>query len=268
METWEAILPKGCDMFFVLSKTLSYLTQPLVIISLMLLVSVFVRGIKIRNCLRKVALVLAILFTNQFLANEAIGLYETPITPLAAIKKQYEWGIVLTGVTNTNKVLKDRVYVSSSPDRVNHSFLLYKRNVIKGILISGGSGKLLDPSYSEARELYGMYLLMGVDSSDLMIEGESRNTYESAVAVKKLMEGKSSPEDCLLITSGYHMPRSKACFKKANWDCDVFSTDIRFHQREFTPDVLFIPKADALNVWNTLFKEWVGMAAYWVSGYV
>jgi uncharacterized SAM-binding protein YcdF (DUF218 family) len=175
---------------------------------------------------------------------------------------------VLTGVTSTNKVLKDRIYVSSSPDRVNHSFLLYKKGVIRKILISGGSGQLLDPAYSEARELYSMYTMMGVDTAHLLIEGESRNTHESALAVKKMLDGNSLPEDCLLITSAYHMPRSKACFKKIGWNCDTFSTDIRFHKREFTPDILLVPKAEALSTWNALFKEWVGLAAYWVSGYI
>jgi len=255
-------------MFFFLSKILSYLTQPLTIVCLLGIASFFIRKDKWKKRLRYAAIGLFLLFTNDFISNEVVRLYETPVTPLSEIKKQYEWGIVLTGVTSTNKVLKDRVYVSSSPDRVNHSLLLYKKDIIKKILISGGSGKLLDPNYSEATELYSLYRIMGVDSADLLIEGNSRNTHESAVAVKKMLEGKTKPEDCLLITSGYHMPRSKACFKKLNWNCDVFATDIRFHEREYTPDSWLLPKSEAIVNWNALFKEWVGLVAYWVSGYV
>ncbi len=118
-------------MFFVLSKTISYLTQPLSVIFLFWIASVFNKSEKWRKRLRYSALGLVLLFTNDFIANEVIGLYETPITPLSEIQKQYEWGIMLTGVTATNKVLNDRVYVSSSPDRVNHSFLLYKKGIIK-----------------------------------------------------------------------------------------------------------------------------------------
>lgn len=255
-------------MFFILSKTLNYLTQPLVVLLLLWVISVFIKKINWKKRIRIGVIALAILFTNDFLTNEVVKLYETPITPLNEIKKQYEWGIVLTGVTSTNKVLKDRVYVSSSPDRVNHSFLLYKRGIIKKILISGGSGQLLDGSYSEAQELYGIYRMMGVDSADLRIEGKSRNTHESAVAVKEMMQGETSPDNCLLITSAYHLPRSSACFRKIGWACDTFATDIRFHQREFTPDVLLIPKADALLTWNALVKEWVGLLAYKMSGYI
>jgi uncharacterized SAM-binding protein YcdF (DUF218 family) len=255
-------------MFFILSKTLNYLVQPLSIVFLLGIVSLFIRRPKWKKRFRWSAIGLLILLTNDFLANEVVRLYETPITPISEIRKQYEWGIVLTGVTATNKALRDRVYVTSSPDRVNHSFLLYKKQVIKKILISGGSGKLLEPAYSEARELLSMYVMMGVDSSDILIEGESRNTHESAVEVTELLRGKVDPGNTLLITSAYHMPRSLACFKKAGWSCDVFTTDIKFHKREFTPDSWLIPRADTLSTWNALFKEWVGLLAYWFSGYV
>jgi uncharacterized SAM-binding protein YcdF (DUF218 family) len=255
-------------MFFFLSKTISYLAQPLVIVALLLIGSILFRNTKWKKGIRITALGLLLIFSNDFLANEAIGLYETPITPLKEIQKQYEWGIVLTGVTSTNKEVTDRVYVTSSPDRVNHSFMLYKKGIIKNILISGGSGQLLDPTYSEARELYSMYIMMGVPPSNLAVDGESRNTYESAVAVKKILDGKSKPSDCLLITSGYHLPRSLACFKKVGWPCDVFSTDIRHHKRQWTPDVWLVPKSEAIGTWNALIKEWVGFAAYWASGYV
>jgi uncharacterized SAM-binding protein YcdF (DUF218 family) len=255
-------------MFFLLSKTLNYLTQPLVVLVLLWVISIFIKSTKWKKGIRITVISLAILFTNDFLSNEVARLYETPITPIADIKKQYQWGIVLTGVTSTNKILNDRVYVVSSPDRVNHSFMLYKKGIIKKILISGGSGQLLDDSYSEAQQLHGLYLSMGVDSTDLLIEGKSRNTRESAVAVKEILDGTSNPAECLLITSGYHMPRSAACFRKIGWDCDTFSTDIKFHKREFTPDVLLIPKPDALLVWNAMVKEWVGLIAYKLSGYI
>jgi len=255
-------------MFFVLSKTLSYFLQPFSIVFLFGIASFFFRKSKWGYRFKVAAIVLLIFFSNEFLANEVIGWYESPVTPLAQINKNYDLGIVLTGVTATNKELKDRIYVTSSPDRVNHSVLLYKKKIISKVLISGGSGKLLDPSYSEARQLYSLYIQMGVDSSDILIEGESRNTHESAVAVAKMLEGKVSPDKCLLITSGYHMPRSIACFKKQNWYCDTFATDIRYNKREFTPDVFLIPKPEAIGTWNALLKEWVGFIAYWVSGYV
>ena len=36
----------------------------------------------------------------------------------------------------------------------------------------------------------------------------------------------------------------------------------------FTFDVLIVPKIDGLSMWNTMIKEWVGIVAYWIAGYI
>jgi uncharacterized SAM-binding protein YcdF (DUF218 family) len=110
--------------------------------------------------------------------------------------------------------------------------------------------------------------MMGVPREDLIIENQSDNTYQSAVAVKKMIEGIYTPEECLLITSGYHMRRSRACFKKAGLDIDTFSVDFLSNKRTFTPDVVLVPKIESIFVWQVLTKEWVGMLAYKVAGYI
>ena len=255
-------------MFFILSKTVNYLAQPLTIIFILWVLSYFLRRKSWSKYLRYSSITLLVFFSNSFIINEVNRLYEKPVTPIRSITKVYEYGILLTGITAKDKELDDRIYTTSSPDRVNHSLLLYKRGIIKKILISGGSGLLLNSNYSEANQLFNQFVLMGVDSADLVVEGESRNTYESAVAVKKMLQYVTTPASCLLITSGYHIPRSSLCFKKQNWDCDTFATDIRAHKREFTPDVLFIHKVEAIYNWQILMKEWVGIMAYWISGYI
>ena len=109
--------------------------------------------------------------------------------------------------------------------------------------------------------------LMSVDTTRIIVENESRNTFESAMNVKKNIRiAESKP--LLLITSAFHMRRSRACFKKAGVEVECFSTDFYTHPRYFTPDVLFVPNSEALVIWHKLFKEWAGMAAYWVAGYI
>ena len=109
---------------------------------------------------------------------------------------------------------------------------------------------------------------MGVPAEDMLIENEARNTHESAIYVPRLLQGRATPEECLLITSAFHMRRSRACFNKVGWKMDTFSADVHSHFRKFSPDVLFIPKIEALANWQILFKEWVGMTAYWFTGYI
>jgi len=255
-------------MFFVLSKTLGYLTQPLVIICLLLLASVWLRKPTWKKWSFRVGLGLLLFFSNEFIANEVMGLWEIPPTPYAEIHTQYAYGVILTGVTKSDKDPKDRIYFNRGADRVTHSVQLYKLGIIKKILVSGGSGRLMRVAEQEADEIAKALILMGVKEGDIEIENQSRNTHESAVAVKKILEGRVPSKDCLLITSAYHMRRSAACFKKVGFEMDTFSTDFSTHNRAFTFDVLLVPKMDGLGTWSSLIKEWVGMTVYWISGYV
>ncbi len=254
-------------MFFILSKTLGYLTRPLMVVALLALAGVVVKNSVWKKRLLTAALALLILFSNNFLSNEALRIVESPLVPLAFITKTYEWGIMLTGVTSDKKELKDRVYVTGSPDRVNHSVMLYKKGIIRKILISGGSGRLLGEEYSEAKALVSVFISMGVEPAHISVEGDSRNTHESAVAVAKMLKG-TDPTTCLLITSASHMPRSIGCFRKEGFPCDVFPTDQKSGQREFYPDDLLFPSADAFVKWDIVFKELTGRITYWLAGYL
>jgi len=257
-------------MFFLLSKTIGYLIKPLVLVSVFILLYLIIKDSIWKKRALIAAFLLFFLFSNKFIANEAVGLFEAspiPIHQLGERKEPYRWGILLTGVTNSNKILKDRVYISGNADRVNHTVLLYHKGYISKILISGGTGKLINPELSEARALKDVFVYMGIPDKDLYIEGDSRNTHESAVAVKKFLKDEDYTQ-CLLITSSTHIPRALGCFKKEGMNCDVFPTDIQFSQRDFTPDILLLPSLDALEIWEDLFKEIAGLITYRIAGYI
>jgi len=255
-------------MFFFLSKTLSYITLPLVIIVLCFLLYAVLRKIKWRKWLFRIGLGLLLFLTNDFIANEVFRAWELPAVPFKKINKQYEYGILLTGVTKSQAEPSDRVHFGRGADRVTHTVQLYKSGYIKKILVSGGSGRLVDIGEREADVIASALILMGVPDEDILREGDSRNTHESALAVKKMLEGKYTADQCILITSGYHMRRSRACYVKAGWKTDTFNADIVSHKRQFTFDSLLVPGLGALEMWQTLIREWVGMIAYKLAGYI
>ena len=195
--------------------------------------------------------------------------WEPDATPFADIKRKYEYGIVLTGVTSPQLIPKDRVYFGKGADRVTHAIQLYKMGLVKQIIVSGGSGRLIEIEEREADNLRDAMILMGVPIGDILIENISRNTFESAVEVKKMLELRNvNPSDCILITSAFHMRRSIACYRKAKMEMDTFTTDFYTHKRVFTPDALLIPRIEAMFIWQRLFKEWIGFVAYKIAGYV
>jgi uncharacterized SAM-binding protein YcdF (DUF218 family) len=255
-------------MFFVLSKTLSYLTQPWIIITGLLMASWIVKNGTWKKRLFRCGVILLLFLSNDFIANEMMRAWEIKPTPFKDIHRTYEYGIILSGVTKSDFDPDDRVYFHRGADRVTHSVQLYKSGLVKKLLVSGGSGLLTTRRKQEADEMADALLLMGVAKDDILIENKSRNTRESALEVKKMLEQISRPDSCLLITSGYHIRRSKACFTNVGWKTDTFSTDFQTHKRVFTFDTLFIPKVDAVVQWGVAIREWVGFAAYWVMGYV
>ncbi len=179
-------------------------------------------------------------------------------------------GIVLTGGANMTQTPKDRVYFHGAADRVIHTVQLYKLNLIDTILISGGSGKLYGAAgETEAAQYKRAMMVMGVQEDDIITEEATRNTHESAVEVKKIVTMLGYRDtDCLLITSAFHMRRALACYRKAGFQIDNFTTDFYSHSTEYTFDVLFIPNAGAIDIWQKLIREWMGFVAYKIAGYI
>ncbi|MDH5602398.1 MAG: YdcF family protein [Cyclobacteriaceae bacterium] len=212
----------------------------------------------------RVSFFLLLLFTNPFLGNEIMRLWEYKPLSFQEIKKPYELAIVLTGVSDNLKMPRDRVYFHKGADRVTHTVQLYKKGLVRKILISGGHGAFKNFSTSEAENLKNAFLLMGVPASDLLTETESKNTHQSAVNCRKIVEGKY--HDIVLISSSFHLKRARACFKKADIPVDIFPVDFYSSERKLTPEA-WIPNQGALNNWSVVFHEILGIMAYKIMGY-
>jgi uncharacterized SAM-binding protein YcdF (DUF218 family) len=255
-------------MFFFLSKTLNYLVMPLTIVCACLLLAIVLRNTIWKKRLAFSGLILLFIFTNEFIANELMRAWEIDTKPYAAMRP-YKVGIVLTGAVMPLLTPNDRVYFQKGADRVVHTVQLYKLGLIQKILVSGGSGRLIDIQEREADKFKEAMILMGVPDSAIIVENQTRNTHESAVAVKHILDSLDYPvAGCLLITSAFHMRRSLACYRKAGLPIDVFTTDFYAHPPVYYVDAYVLPKLDAMIMWHKLVREWVGFAAYKVAGYV
>lgn len=255
-------------MFFILSKTVAFLFMPLMVVCLCFLISVLIKRKNLKKWFFWSGFSLLFFFANDFIANEVMRVWEIKTKPYRDMKT-YSVGIVLTGATNSELQPNDRVYFNHAADRVVHTVQLYKLGLIKKILISGGSGRLVNTASREAKQFKEAMLLMGIPEDSIIIEDKTRNTRESAVEVKKIITRlKYKDENCLLITSAFHMRRSLACYNKAGIIPDNFTTDFYAHPRQYYFDILFIPKIEAFVIWHILVREWLGMAAYKLAGYI
>ncbi len=257
-------------MFFILSKTIHYLTMPFVVICICFLLSALLKKGKWKKRFFWIGFSCLFFFSNEFILNEVLKRWEVNPTPFSEIAVPYEWAVVLTGVTqHAEDKPGDRIYFQKGADRVTHTVQLYKLGLVKNILVSGGSGRLLDVGHVEAEEIRDAMLLMGVPDSIIQVETESKNTHESAVAVAKIFSNNSiDSEKAVLITSAFHLRRSRMCFENEGIPMKGFSVDFYSHPTQFTPDVWLVPDVYAVFKWHRLIKEWVGIAAYWMAGYI
>lgn len=257
-------------MFFILSKTIHYLTMPFVVLCLCFLISVLLKPGKWKRRFFWTGFVFLFFFSNEFILNEVFRRWEVQPTPYEAITAPYDWAVVLTGVTQLAEGKpEDRTYFQKGADRVTHAVQLYKLGLVKNILVSGGSGRLVDVGHVEAEEIRQAMVMMGVPDSVIVTEVDSKNTHESAVAVARLFKEKNiRSENAVLITSAFHLRRSLKCFKNEGIEMKGFSVDFYSHPTQWTPDVLLVPDVYAIFKWHRLIKEWVGITAYWFAGYI
>ncbi|MBX9851232.1 MAG: YdcF family protein [Cytophagaceae bacterium] len=235
-------------------------------ITVLLVVALFTRNQKRKKRCILISLLMVLFFGNEFIVNEFLLLWEKD--PVAIQKLEpHELGIVLTGVTNTEVSVKDRVYFTKGADRVLHTVQLYKSGKVKKILISGGSGLVLGEKIREADQLKNVFLYCGIPEKDLIIENASRNTWENALFSKRVLDNVRIKTTPLLITSAFHMRRSEACFIKAGMNVDIFPVDIYTRDRKFAPDKLFIPSESAFSKWALLIHECLGFVVYKMVGY-
>lgn len=256
-------------MFFVLSKTLFYLLMPVTWLTVLLIYSLFTRKAVRRKRALQAMVILFVLVSNPMIVNECLRLWEIPPTPIAQLPV-HEVAVVLTGVTDSEQEPKDRVYFSKGADRILHPLQLYKQGKIKYFLISGGSGKVINPTKddSEAEELASVLRLAGVPDSVVVLEEKSRNTHENALFSARLLKQRFPGKSYLLVTSSFHMRRSEGCFRKAGVPVTVFTTDFYSSPRKWTPDYWLLPSEGAIGKWGTLWHEWIGYLTYKVTGYL
>lgn len=255
-------------MFFILSKIFTFILMPYTQMTLWFILAVALRNKVWKKRFLWLGVIYLLFFSNQFIVNEALRLWEVPPTPLKSLKPEYEVGIVLGGTTENEREPRDRIYILKSAERMTHTVQLYKMGIIKKILVTGGSSNLIDTLYKEADNMRKFLLLCGIPDSSIIVENRARNTRENALYSARIIHEQFPGTKNLVITSAFHLRRSLACFRKVGLDVDGFSTDFYSKKTKFTPDRLFIPDPSAFSNWQMIIREWMGLIFYKLAGYI
>ncbi|MBS9524776.1 YdcF family protein [Litoribacter alkaliphilus] len=256
-------------MVYFLSQIFSFLILPLTIILILFISGLIMVKKPIGRKLLWASLILLLLMSNRFLANKLMNAWEPQFKEIATLPT-YEVGIVLTGVTNINKTASDRTFFDRGADRATHAMQLYKEGKINKILITGGEGFYNANTNREADLLANFMYTAGVPMEDVIIENQAVNTRENALFARETLIGKGFDENetYLLITSAFHMPRSKKCFDKVGLQTETYPVDYYGSDSGANFKSLFQPAPDALMIWQKMFKEWAGLLVYKLVGYI
>ena len=153
--------------------------------------------------------------------------------------------------------------------RLWHGIELYKE--FKGkipILYSGGSGDPFDPVSVEAELAMNQAISMGIPEEKFWIEKSSRNTYESGIEIKRILDGRFPGVEShriILVTSAFHMLRSMRVMEKAGINTIPSSAD--FATGLLKLDLLsFFPSDFYFSISTYSIHEWIGMGGYWLLG--
>lgn len=130
-------------------------------------------------------------------------------------------------------------------------------------VFTGGTGSMKFQQYKSAHVARKLFSDQGFDTSKIIFEELSKNTYENVKFSKALVKPKSN-ETWVLITTAWHMPRSVGIFEKFGWPVIAYPVD---HYTE--PNDLFrvsLDFSENLLLLKTAVKEWVGLIAYYLTG--
>lgn len=255
-------------MFFLLSKILDFLVTPLSWILILFITGFYTKHIAHKRKLFISAFVMLLIFTNPFITDKMMALWEIPTKSSAQLGKQYDVGIVMGGSMRNFDTEANRMVYSHSVDRMIQALQLYHDGRIKKILLTGGSGFVNYQEWKESGLIADVLVKSGIPAADIILENNSRNTYENAEFSARILKQGNFGSDFLLITSASHMRRSMACFEKAGIKTTPFSVDPRSNTGIHTLDKLIQPDAENLVNWDNLLHEWVGMVMYRLMGYI
>ena len=175
-------------------------------------------------------------------------------------------GIIVLGGFEQASVARARqqLVTNEAAERLTETLLLARRLPGARVIFTGGDGTLVRREGSAAAMIGGYLRSVGIEPGRIVLEDQSRTTYENALYLKAMLAPKPG-ERFVLVTSAFHMPRSVGVFRQQGFDVVPWPVDYRTsgpHEafEGFSSIVGGLERVDFA------FREWVGLVAYRLSG--
>lgn len=255
------------QLFFVLSKLAWAILSPLMVLNLLLVLGT----VFLLFGYRKVALRFlfpALLFSLSLiifpLGDWLIYPLEARISQPEQLPENIDGIIVLGGGEDIKTTISwQQPQAGQASDRYFGAALLAKQYPDSPIIFTGGNNLLrFDAGTTPAELSHELLTMVGVEEKRLIIESQSRNTYENFQRLKTVIPKRNG--QYLLVTSAYHMPRSVGIAEKQGISVVPYPVDYRSQTGESRQmDFALFEQFEKL---EPAWREWIGLTAYFITG--
>ena len=259
-----ALRPYIWAVFFFISKLLAFGLKPLFWVGLLMFLALIPRLKAIQKRLLVWSFAVFLVCGNSILVNEWALIWEDE--PTHWPKEKAPVAVVLGGYSGYD-FGRERVNLNQAAERYMAGVEIMLSDRAERLILTGGSAAILNTPYYESRHARMALGHLGIDTSRILIDFASRNTYENGVETKRMLDSLGVKEPVILVTSAFHMPRSKAIFHKLNIPIQPYPVHFLGNRtREYSPSAYIIPSGKAFEDFETLLREAVGYTAYRLTG--
>jgi hypothetical protein len=169
--------------------------------------------------------------------------------------------VVLSGMIEPIQGFHGLMYEWSDPDRFFGGIELMKAGKARKIIFTGGKMPWQSDEIKPEGEVLSKFAAdFDISSSQIILTKNVQNTKDEALAVKEILINSKTPK-IILVTSAFHMPRSKKLFENEGIEVQTYPVDYKAGISELTP-MSFLPSADAFRNFQFAWREMIGRFYY------
>lgn len=244
---------------FILKKIVAPLLFPVPLCLEILLVGLillwFTRRQKTGRIVVSIGVILLAVFGCGLMSNTLLGRLEHEYPPLLSLDdvSNVKWVVVLGGgqISNPQLPVTNRLS-GASLARLVEGIRLHNLLGRSKLILSGGGASDTIP---EAKVLADVAVALGIAGENLVLESLSRDTKDEARLIQKIVGN----DRFILVTSGSHMPRSMAMFRKTGMQPIPAPTDYYVKQQRGMSPGMFFPSSGGLRKTERAVYEYLGL---------
>ena len=256
------------DVVFLVSKLLQETIYPFNWAVLCLVVAMFAlrrKRIRAAAWLQLVGLLLLLVPATGFFSEALITPLES-VYPPRKVEDYTEADLIVVLGGTAAAVQPPRLEAEElNGARLQTAARLFRAGKGKAIVVSGGPYRVKGEEFrTEAQDMSEVLVGFGVPRSAIIMEPNSRNTYENAAFTAALLRERAGKR-ILLVTSALHLPRAAALFRRQGLDatpvpCSFLGGSNFGVVSGLKPCPLHIQRSESA------IKEYVGRFIYWLMG--